>query len=320
MHPDLLGAHVPASPGCSRLTRVISTSALVIIIGIAGRTGRLLRLLRRRPGGRQARWCTDGAATSWSPRRTWTGPSGSWPGRGAWARAGRPDAALRPRLHLDRRRPGPDPRAAVRRAQPDRHRHLRRRAVLHRLRARQRSGQSVSHGLTVASYAILVAVVVIAIVGLRPVPAARSSAREAAAGTGPGSRRASARGRHAPGAPVRRRARPARRPRRNGRPRSVTLLLAPRSTTTATPTTSAPAVAQRVHRGQHGGAGRRGVLDARAPGGRSRRGPRSGAAGRGPSPPSAPRTRRSGCRRPAAACIIAVATGSAPSVRPPTAL
>ena len=116
--------------------------------------------------------------------------------------------------------------------------------------------------------------------------------------------------------------------RRSQRPRSasqagprpaatVTFGRAPRSTSTATPATSA-GLAQRLHRGQHGLAGGGRVLDREHP------------------PPGHVRAldpalravlliffrttnASTGVPRAAAACIIAVATGSAPRVSPPAA-
>src|SRR5579859_2873733 len=106
---------------------------------------------------------------------------------------------------------------------------------------------------------------------------------------------------------------------RNSRPCSVTRALAPRSTTTATPTTCAPA----SRRASTAVSEEAPVVDVSSTA-RTRRPATSGPSIRRCRPCcfSAFRTTNAsiGVPPPAAlACIIAVATGSAPSVRPPTA-
>ena len=135
VHPDLVRDHVRFRRG-ARLPGAPEPRA-----GhhrrLAGRARRLLRLVRDGPGRRQAAGAQAGPVRAGD--RVRREPGRAVPGRArGLGHPGRPDAALRPRLHLDRRGPGARPRGPVRDPEPDRHGHLRRHAVLDRVRARQR--------------------------------------------------------------------------------------------------------------------------------------------------------------------------------------
>ena len=134
VHPDLVRDHVRLRRG-ARLPGA-SKPRPGHHPGHAGRARRLLRLVRgrtdRRPAaGDQARPLRAGDRVRREPGRAL--PRGP----GDVGHPGGAHAAVRPRLHLDRRRPGARPGGQVRDPEPDRHGPLRGRALLDRLRARQ---------------------------------------------------------------------------------------------------------------------------------------------------------------------------------------
>ena len=224
VHTDLLGADVPAR----RRDRVGRGRAPAPVAGPGdhpghrGRDGRLLHRLRRGPVGRQPAGAPLGPVRA--DHRVGRGPGGAVPGRARRVgAAGGADAAVRPRLRVDRGRPGGHPAGAVRGAELHRHDDLHRRALQHRVQPRRRSGPSSTTASSLASY-ILVVVVVLAIIGF-VLYRLRAFRREAAEGTVPAPGRPSAPAgtvRASPGESRRSRgrARPVRRPRcRAGRGR-----------------------------------------------------------------------------------------------------
>ena len=134
VHPDLVRDHVRLRRG-ARLPGA-SQPRPGHHPGHAGRAGRLLRLVRGRPDRRPA--AGDQARPLRAGDRVRREPGRALPrGPGDVGHPGGAHAAVRPRLHLDRRRPGARPGGQVRDPEPDRHGPLRGRALLDRLRARQ---------------------------------------------------------------------------------------------------------------------------------------------------------------------------------------
>ena len=134
VHPDLVRDHVRLCRG-ARLPGA-SKPRPGHHPGHAGRARRVLRLVRGRPDRRPA--AGDQARPLRAGDRVRRDPGRALPrGPGHVGHPGGAHAALRPGLHLDRRRPGTRPGGQVRDPEPDRHGPLRGRARLDRIRARQ---------------------------------------------------------------------------------------------------------------------------------------------------------------------------------------